>query len=1682
MSLVINHNMMAMNTARNLNNTYGRLSSSVERLSSGLRINSAADDAAGLAIRELMRADITTMQQGVRNAADAISMIQTADGGMAVIDEKLTRMKELAEQAATGTYTTLQREIINSEYQAMAAEIDRIASATNFNGVKLLDGSITNLHGGQGMKIHFGVGNKESEDYYFINTGDVRATSSTGLRIGGDAKNDIWGQGAAGSKGLSGPGCCTAGYTSLDGIAGFTSGQTFSYGYNWDWMEDDDPDLLSGRYLAGRYTVGSSWSLQDLIDEVNRGTQSRVGIKLDGSALATAIKEGGTAAVCIGEEAYIFGSASIAGGTVVNPAVEGLVYKYLANGSYDDDQFLYNAATGFGFGLTQDQRDKLEAAGLDLAKLALQIANVSGSASSTVTSAAAKAALVLNLQQAWAALGLNSLSALSITSGDVAGLADIITSAIVRANATTSIVDPLTGQIIPGQTLDVHTGVYVDSAGNWTNDKRVASALGLEEVVFHVRNEDQVTWSYPARTYDTGYHLSASNTGIVVTDSISTKLGAVGINVNSLLGLAEKQISTSPVANQPTSAAALNALYDDFSAKWAAEMSGYTQRLDFRVDNGSTFVAPSQAAIGAALTASGNEDGANPGTLLCGTSFTVNTGYYVDANGNWTNDQNLVALFPAGTFEALTYVISRATGSYDYTAQLSKGSTALAGVGPITIAGSSPNPPSLSSVKTALSDTALRTGFATWQSAQGSGRGQLFFDPMGSVTMTPPKKAELRADPNVGAPVPKNPDNDLTVTVEINGQAAKLASLAAPLPKTTTVADLGGKLASSLTREIQDAWTAATTAGFIKMGRILTSAASAPSGPAAPANVDNLTIDRSIFSGTPDYYLATGSFDDTGYRFTSAAGLEYGLTSAQFAILSAAGVDLSQLGLSQAFLSASATSTVSSAEALNALLTKLQTLWTQLGLSNLSAITLTAGTTGTPTIDVDTLLASARAAGVLRQSADGKFYLNEQQSFVGHTGVYADANGNWTTDADLAKDLGLTEITYTVANENYSWATYNTTFKSPNHVTSGGLMMTSATSQSLATAFGGTAPGNFVSASASAFGSAATSAAAFNLMYQNMLTEWASKYGTALSEVLFASATTSLGDAASIPLVTAAQALLSGSTASNLTDGSTSGKVIDGQNLTIHTGVYYNSAAGVWTTDQAVASALGLDEITYNFANAGGTLTTTRTFADEINVTQSPNPPLNGNSTVQDFMDYINSELRTIVDTDMTTGGQPAPGRAYLSAAPGHPTTPSQTALEDPIYSTLAIDTTTTSTSPYRTQNVLDISISLPGMSDPWRFTNLSPNPQSVFTSMSDLAAEISLDIVMALGQAQSAANLIGITGQGQLSKADPTPAAGPAGQNDIDNPATEVFYKPASNEETVTSKGIIDQYKFVTTVATIDTDRTNAQGISNFGAWALASAINHNPNSQFWAMIQSKDSTGNSADMVYVFSKKGGDNNHLLACDVADGDVASQAALLAIEFENAATARMTQDGTSFSLGGEEWAKFKPVQTRAGQGKEVWNLTLNGRDVGKERDLWIAAVSNGENEVKTPGLTDGIINGLDRYSFVEIQDADNGPWVGAEVRTQSAAQEALDALNTAMERKDKVRADIGALQNRLENTITNLEIQIESLQASESRISDVDVATEMTEFVRNQVLAQAAVSMLSQANSLPQMALSLLNA
>jgi flagellin len=265
-----------------------------------------------------MRTDIQNKEQGMRNVADAISLLQTAEAAMVIIDEKLIRMRELAQQASTGTYTTLQREIINSEYQLMAAEIDRIANATEFNGIKILDGSINSMHHGQGLKVHFGARDSIAEDYYFIKVCDLRASVSSGLSIGGDFKNDIWSTMPASGTDAT-DGCCGGGIPSLtQAVSGWVSGQIFSYGYNWDLGEVVDTSLNKGRYVAGAYQIQEGETLEKLLDQVNRGTQSRVRIDIRNGETFDSLVGGSANAntnahrICLGDEIYYLGSASMA--------------------------------------------------------------------------------------------------------------------------------------------------------------------------------------------------------------------------------------------------------------------------------------------------------------------------------------------------------------------------------------------------------------------------------------------------------------------------------------------------------------------------------------------------------------------------------------------------------------------------------------------------------------------------------------------------------------------------------------------------------------------------------------------------------------------------------------------------------------------------------------------------------------------------------------------------------------------------------------------------------------------------------------------------------------------------------------------------------------------------------------------------------------------------------------------------------------------------------------------------------------------------------------------------------------------------------------------------------------------------------------------------------------------------
>jgi flagellin len=141
MAITINTNLASINTQRHLRNATAEFSKSMEKLSSGMRITRAGDDAAGLAISEGIKADIRALNQASRNAADGISMLQSAEGAMDEISNILQRMKELAAQSLNGTLGPNERDYLNIEYQELISEIDRISETTDFNGQKMLDGS-----------------------------------------------------------------------------------------------------------------------------------------------------------------------------------------------------------------------------------------------------------------------------------------------------------------------------------------------------------------------------------------------------------------------------------------------------------------------------------------------------------------------------------------------------------------------------------------------------------------------------------------------------------------------------------------------------------------------------------------------------------------------------------------------------------------------------------------------------------------------------------------------------------------------------------------------------------------------------------------------------------------------------------------------------------------------------------------------------------------------------------------------------------------------------------------------------------------------------------------------------------------------------------------------------------------------------------------------------------------------------------------------------------------------------------------------------------------------------------------------------------------------------------------------------------------------------------------------------
>jgi flagellin len=222
MALTVNTNVSSLNAQRNLSTSQNSLATSLQRLSSGMRINSAKDDAAGLAISERFTAQIRGTEQASRNANDGISLAQTAEGALSEIGNNLQRMRELAVQASNATNSDSDRAAINNEVQALSTEIDRVAQNSSFNGTKLLDGSFT------AKTFQVGANNAASDSIQITAISSARTSA-----LGG-----VSGANYATVTGTATTASLNAGDVTLNGIqvgastAGGAAGQTAASAYS----------------------------------------------------------------------------------------------------------------------------------------------------------------------------------------------------------------------------------------------------------------------------------------------------------------------------------------------------------------------------------------------------------------------------------------------------------------------------------------------------------------------------------------------------------------------------------------------------------------------------------------------------------------------------------------------------------------------------------------------------------------------------------------------------------------------------------------------------------------------------------------------------------------------------------------------------------------------------------------------------------------------------------------------------------------------------------------------------------------------------------------------------------------------------------------------------------------------------------------------------------------------------------------------------------------------------------------------------------------------------------------------------------------------------------------------------------------------------------------------------------
>jgi flagellin len=346
MPLVINTNIASLNAQRNLNTSQSAMSMALQRLSSGLRINSAKDDAAGLAISERFATQIRGLNQAARNANDGISLAQTAEGALSELSQNLQRIRELAVQSANATNSSSDRAALDQEVQQRIAEIDRIASQTSFNGTKVLDGTFgtaafqvganagetISVSLSQGMKanqvgqIATGTSSVEVTTAALSGTGTIQVGSAGAKTIGVSVQGSAAGQsaGSAYAKAAAINAASVAGLTTtaannvefvIAATTGTASGDTYSLRIN-------GTDI----YASYNQNTNGVLSAQQITDAINAQSASTgVTATLSGSNLRLSSVDGRD--INIGQTFGGLAAGGISAGTGGSSTVNGVVYR-----------------------------------------------------------------------------------------------------------------------------------------------------------------------------------------------------------------------------------------------------------------------------------------------------------------------------------------------------------------------------------------------------------------------------------------------------------------------------------------------------------------------------------------------------------------------------------------------------------------------------------------------------------------------------------------------------------------------------------------------------------------------------------------------------------------------------------------------------------------------------------------------------------------------------------------------------------------------------------------------------------------------------------------------------------------------------------------------------------------------------------------------------------------------------------------------------------------------------------------------------------------------------------------------------------------------------------------------------------------------------------------------------------